>query len=75
MIFSEIDNHRYEVRKIEVYKDGIVRKCDEKMINSKIELGDVAFPENLDEINQDEQFHAQYISKKEFESIWNKSEY
>ena len=46
-----------------------------KMVNSQIELGDVAFPENLDDINQDNQFYAQYISKEEFESIWNKSEY
>lgn len=75
IIYSEIDNQRYEVRKIEIYKNGITRKCDEKMVNSQIELGDVAFPENLDDINQDKEFYAQYISKEEFESIWNKSEY
>ena len=71
IIYSEIDNQRYETRKIEIYKNGTIRKCNEKMLNSQIELGDVAFPENLDEINQDEQFHAQYISKEEFESMWN----
>lgn len=75
IIYSEIDEQRYEVRKIEIYKDGIIRKLDEKMTDTQIELGDVAFPENLDEINEDKQFHAQYISKEEFESVWNRKEY
>lgn len=72
-IYSEIDDQRYEMRKIEMYKNGTIYICDEKMINSQIELADVAFPEDLDEINQDGQFFARYISKEEFESIWNKT--
>ncbi len=75
LIYSEIDNQRYEVRKIEVYKNGTIHKCDKKMTNSLIELGDVEFPENLDEINQDKQFYAKYISREEFESIWNSNKY
>jgi len=73
-IYSEIDDQRYEVRKIEIYKNGTIYICDEQMNNSQIELADVAFPEDLDEINQDRQFFAQYISKEKFESIWNKIE-
>ena len=42
------------------------------MIHSQNELADVAFPEDLDEINQDRQFFTQYINKEEFESLWNK---
>ncbi|NBH16533.1 hypothetical protein D3Z55_03365 [Clostridiaceae bacterium] len=71
-IYSEIDDQRYEVRKIELYKNGTMSICDEKMIHSQNELADVAFPEDLDEINQDRQFFTQYINKEEFESLWNK---
>lgn len=65
-IYSEIDDQRYEVRKIEIYKNGTTYICDEKTIDPQIELGDVAFPEDLDEIDQDIQFFARYISKEEF---------
>lgn len=75
LIYSEIDNQRYEVRKVEVYKDGTIHKHDEQLTDSLTALGDVAFPENLDEINQDKQFYAEYISREEFESIWNKDKY
>lgn len=71
IIYSEIDDQQYEVRKIEVYKNGTVSKYAEKEADLQMELGDVAFPQNLDVINQDKQFYAQYISKEEFESIWN----
>ena len=55
-----------------VSKNGTMSICDEKMIHSQNELADVAFPEDLDEINQDRQFFTQYINKEEFESLWNK---
>lgn len=75
LIYSEINDQRYEVRKIEVYKDGTIHKCDEQIADPQIKLGDVEFPENLDEINQYKQFYAKYISQEEFESIWNSNKY
>lgn len=72
MVYSEIDNQYYEVRKIEIYRNGSILKCDEKMINSEIVLADVPFPDDIEEINQDAQFNAKYIGKNEFESLWNK---
>lgn len=72
-IYSEIDDQRYEVRKIELYKNGTAYRCDEKMIDPQIELADVVFPEDLDEISQDRQFFARYISKEEFEKMWEHS--
>ena len=47
LIYSEIDNQRYEVRKIEVYKNGTIHKCDKKMTNSLIEL-DMLFASEAD---------------------------
>lgn len=72
IIYSEIDTQRYEVRKVEVYKNETVRKYGENISDSQMELGDAAFSQNLDEINRDRQFYAKYITKEEFESIWNK---
>lgn len=71
LIYSEIDNQRYETRKIEVFKNGTYLRCGEEILNSSIDLADIAFPENIDEINQDKQFHAKYITKKDFEKIWD----
>ncbi len=70
IIYSEINGQRYEVRKIAAFKDGTYMKCNEEMINSQIELADVPFPVNLEEINQDKQFYAKYISKEEFQEKW-----
>ncbi len=74
IIYSEINNQQYEVRKVEVYKGGVFIKCSEEMVDSQIELADVPFPLNLDEINEDKQFLAKYISKEDFEKIWNKND-
>ena len=65
LIYSEIDDQRYEVRKIEIYKNGTIARYDEQ-------LSDVKFPENLDEINQYQEFCAKYVSQEEFETMWNK---
>lgn len=71
LIYSEIDDQRYEVRKIEIYKNGTIARYDEQMTDSLFRLADVRFPENLDEINQYQEFCAKYISQEEFEKIWN----
>ena len=69
---QEIDEQRYEVRKIEIYKNGTIARYDEQMTDSLFRLADVKFPENLDEINQYQEFCAKYISQEEFETMWNK---
>lgn len=71
IIYSEINDQRYEVRKIEVYKSGAYIKYSENMTDLQLNLADIPFPLNLDEINQDKQFYATHISKEEFERIWD----
>lgn len=72
LIYSEIDDQRYEVRKVEIYKNGTIARYDEQMTDSLFQLSDVKFPENLDEINQYQEFCAKYVSQEEFETMWNK---
>ena len=73
IIYSEINDMRYEVRKIEVFKDGTYIKCSEEMVDSKIELADIPFPADLNEINSDKQFCAKYhFFTKEWWQIWKK---
>lgn len=66
-IYSEIDEFRYDVRKIEYYKNGTSIRYGGEINEKLLGLGEIAFPQNLDEINQNKQFWARYIEKEEFE--------
>lgn len=69
VLYSELDDQRWEIRKIEVFRNG--RKgC----ASAEGEIGGTALsiepiPE-LDEIAKDRQFEPAAITKDEFESIW-----
>ncbi len=72
-IYSELDDERYEMRKIEVFKDGsIVRVSEENPESGSTGLSDLPYP-GTEEINANpsEEFHAEEISKAEFEELWN----
>lgn len=68
-VFSELDNDRYEVRKVEVYRDGRLDWADASRDTDTIGLGDVPFPD-LEEINSQEEFHAETTTAAEFEAAW-----
>jgi hypothetical protein len=69
LICSEIDEHRNEIRKIEMFRDGRVGYA-----NNEIEYGGSALSEwplpEIDEIALDDQFKPTEISKEYFEKIW-----
>ena len=67
--YSEIDEHRYEVRKIEIYRDGRFGIATQEFQYGETELGDQAIP-SLAEINEDPKFEAHEISREEFEQEW-----
>ncbi|MEU4347000.1 hypothetical protein [Streptomyces sp. NPDC023838] len=69
VIFSEIDDDCYEVRKVEVYRDGRSDWVDASRETDTIGLGEVPFPD-LQEINSQEDFHAETITAAEFEVAW-----
>jgi hypothetical protein len=69
-IYSELDDERYETRKIEVFKNGrTTRASTEDLKRDPMALADQPIP-TLDEINAHEEFHMEEISAAEFEDLW-----
>jgi hypothetical protein len=68
-VFSELGDDRYEVRKVEVYRDGRLDCADVSRDTDTIGLGEAPFPD-LQEINSQEEFHAEAITAAEFEAAW-----
>lgn len=73
VIYGELDESRMELRKMEVYPNGVVLKVDlDCPENGFTALSDIEWPE-LVEINDDSsEFFGSAISLDEFEEIWNK---
>ena len=67
-ILSEIGEGRYEVRKVEMFRDGRLDWADERWSPSTM-LGEVPVPP-LEEINVQHEFTAAVISAAEFEQAW-----
>lgn len=70
--FIEIDDDRYEVRAVERFADGRYGWASMEGSSEGTNLGDQPTPD-VAEINQDMQFHAKYISRKEFEEAWRRA--
>jgi hypothetical protein len=74
-IYSELDDERYETRKIAVFKDGRMVKVsvDHSGGGSK-GLAMLPVP-SIEETNAitEEKFHASEISAAEFEDLWSSS--
>ena len=68
-LFSELDNARFEVRKVEIFRDG--RKCFADVSNRSGEtaLGILPVPP-LEEIALDHQFTPRLVTRDEFEAAW-----
>lgn len=69
LLFSELDEDRYETRKIEIFRNNEIGYADAVEHSKSTDLGDLPDPP-LEEINKSEEFEAVYISKEEFEQIW-----
>ncbi|HCQ6997710.1 TPA: hypothetical protein OL686_004625 [Escherichia coli] len=70
-LYSEINDDRYEVRKVEIFPSGESILSDESTPIDITTLGELPVP-SLKDINQDPQFKAIYIDSSEFENIWKK---
>ena len=72
-IYSELDDERYETRRIEVFKNGkTARASTEDLERDPMALADQPLPPP-EEVNSYEEFHAQEISAAEFEDVWKAS--
>jgi hypothetical protein len=71
-IYSEIDETRNEIRKIEIFKNGKIGYATESFGFGGSCLSECPLPE-IEEIAKDSQFRTIRISREEFEAVWNKN--
>ncbi|WP_423760502.1 DUF6881 domain-containing protein [Burkholderia sp. NLJ2] len=69
-LVSVLDRDRYEVRKLEIFRDGRVGFADETRSSQGTELGTVPVP-SLAEINADPEFEARETTLELFEALWS----
>lgn len=70
LLMSELDDDRYEVRKVEVFADGQSEFASEDRSSSdRTGLGEVPIPLES-EIAEDPQFVVQHIDADGFETAW-----
>jgi hypothetical protein len=69
VIYSELNNARFEVRKVEIFSDG--RKGYASLVENfgSTKLGIEPVP-TIEEISEDVQFQPKEITKEEFEKVW-----
>lgn len=68
-MYSEINQDRWEVRKVEVFQDGTSTYASPLYNTGDTWLAESQLP-SMDEINKDSQFQADVISRHDFERIW-----
>ncbi|MEU7306276.1 hypothetical protein AB0950_38835 [Streptomyces sp. NPDC007189] len=71
LLYSELDSERYEVRKVEVYRDGRRGFADQSRSVGGSMLGEIPAPTVPEFADEPEDFEASEISEAEFESQWS----
>ncbi len=73
-LFSELDEERWERRKVDVFANGTLVYAGPGVFSETpmCDLGEEPVP-HLDEIAADPEFEPEEISKDEFELIWAKA--
>lgn len=69
VLYSELDEGRMEVRKVEVFRDGRVGRADVDASVGETRLGEEPAP-SLEEIAKDPQFDPEEITREDFEMVW-----
>lgn len=69
LLLSELDNQRFEVRKMEFYADGRIGFASGEISAGQTMLGEVAMP-SAAEISSDTAFLVEELSADEFDSLW-----
>jgi hypothetical protein len=68
-LYSELDDSRWETRKVEVYADGHYGFASSIESSGSTRLGDAPIPV-LAEIASNPEFEPLEITKEEFEEVW-----
>lgn len=69
---SELGDDRYEVRKVQVYRDGHLEWADESRETATAGLSEIAFP-SLEEIAEQPDCVPSVIAAEEFERYWDRA--
>ena len=69
LLYSEVDDEGWEIRKVESYRDGSCGWAGEGQAERGTRLGEVPMPD-LSEIASDPQFKPRLIAKADFERVW-----
>ncbi|MBN9474026.1 MAG: hypothetical protein ABT00_22255 [Bordetella sp. SCN 68-11] len=69
MLYSELNDESWELRKVEVYADGRADFADREEQSGSTKLGIEPLPP-LEEIAADPEFEPVVISAEEFEAAW-----
>ncbi|SKB10104.1 hypothetical protein SAMN06295964_3102 [Aeromicrobium choanae] len=72
MLYSEIDNDGYEIRKVDEYANGRLDLAGEGIETGSTGLGTERIPP-MEEINVDPQSRAAPLDPVEFEQIWDRA--
>lgn len=72
VLYSELNDEFWELRKIEVYADGRADFADNKRQSGSTKLGIEPLP-SLNEIAADPEFNPSKISAEEFEIMWERA--
>jgi len=72
MLYSELDEDRWEVRKVEVFADGRMTYAGGTGSSGHTRLGEVQVP-SVDEIAKNAGLTPVAISREEFETSWEKA--
>jgi hypothetical protein len=68
-LYSEIDDAGYEIRKVEIYRDGRRDFADGESSSGTTMLGESPLP-SLEEIAEQEEFSPSLIEGVDFERVW-----
>jgi hypothetical protein len=71
-IYSELDASRWEVRKVEILRDGTCLYAWENGATGSSVLAEKHIP-TMEEIGRDPQFRPTEISKENFEALWQRA--
>lgn len=72
LLYSELDEERYEVRKVEQFIDGRMTYADGRYSSGDTRLGEGPVPP-LSEIATEPIFEPEAISREDFEAVWDKA--
>ena len=71
-IYSELDHERWELRKVEIFHNGMIGYAGPGVEVGGTGLSTMPFPP-LEQIAADPEFESEVISKAEFDAIWAKA--